>query len=159
MHVLTAAMNAHPPALTLLLSHGFTLKTLGGDESVDTWIAESSKVRLAAADPLALLGLAALWQAHGRSWREVRGGAILYGRLLDGESVSQDAVEVRSAVGRDLVAEPVPQLASAGAVQFVAGDVESGEAGQVWGFGDRRGTVRADLARVQVQILQAGGVR
>ena len=91
MHVLTAAMNAHPPALTLLLSHGFTLKTLGGDESVDTWIAESSKVRLAAADPLLLTRWRCSgWPPCGRrtAGHGVRSGEgdILYGRLLDGRA-------------------------------------------------------------------------
>ncbi len=87
MNVLTDAMNTYAPSLAQLRADGYTLHAEGGDESIDTWVATSHEVRLTASSPIALLGLAAMWRAHGPAWSTNRVDN-LYDRLLDGEIVA-----------------------------------------------------------------------
>lgn len=87
METLREAMNVYNPALDVLRSLGYCLfGEFERDEEVRVWIAERGDVRLSAASPLALLGLAMLWQQRGANWR--RGPNLpLYDRILDGERI------------------------------------------------------------------------
>lgn len=94
MEVLSEAMNTCNPALGALLMQGYCLRAEldGGEDPPSAWIAERPDVRLSASTPLALLGLAMLWQQHGPRWQaaknpHIHDSAHLYERLLDGETI------------------------------------------------------------------------
>lgn len=88
MEVLSEAMNAYDPALETLQSQGYSLfGEFEGEDGAQTWIAERTDVRLSAGTPLALLGLAALWNERGVEWRR-RDVPSLYNRIVDCERIT-----------------------------------------------------------------------
>lgn len=87
MEILSEAMNVYSPALEVLRAQGFCLfGEFDCDDETKAWIAERPDVRLSAGTPIALLGLAMLWQQRGVDWAKGN-GSRLYDRLLDGERI------------------------------------------------------------------------
>ena len=86
MEILSEAMNTYDPALEVLHSQGYHLSGDFDEDRNQTWVAERGDIRLSGGTPLALLGLAMLWQCRGTNWRR-RTGTSLYDRILDGEMV------------------------------------------------------------------------
>ena len=66
------AMNTHNPALVTLRAKGYELWLEVAEDEADpshTWWARQSRREFAAASPLGLLGLVALWEHRGDDWR------------------------------------------------------------------------------------------
>lgn len=83
------AMNTWAPALAILSSRGCTLRAEHDEsEDITTWTAQIGSITLVASNPLALLGLLALWEAKGEEWSTQAEGRILYDRLLDGDVIA-----------------------------------------------------------------------
>jgi hypothetical protein len=68
---LADAANTLVPAYLALLQRGFSVSRESGssDDSEAWWIAEDADRRFVAADPLALLGLVALYETRGSEWQ------------------------------------------------------------------------------------------
>ena len=89
MQLLSQAMNTYTPALLCLQKIGYELRAVDDDDGEDQtiWIAENAEVRLSAFDPLALLGLASLWQMRGKDWSKGHEEQSLYDLLMDGQVI------------------------------------------------------------------------
>lgn len=84
---LAEAMNTYTPCLAVLVVKGFKVSAEFPEDKSADWCADNGQVRLAASSPVALLGLAALWEARGQNWRKGKNEPNLYDRVLEGETI------------------------------------------------------------------------
>jgi hypothetical protein len=85
--VLTEAMNTYNSCLAVLVEKGFKVSAEFPEDKSADWRADNGQVCLAASSPVALLGLAALWEARGEYWRQKNEDPGLYDRVLEGASI------------------------------------------------------------------------
>jgi hypothetical protein len=91
MTKLSEAMNCYNPALYVLVAWGYTC-WMEYDEidATSTWMARQGDVQLSASNPLALIGLAAIWKERGRGWSKTSSEPDLYTGALDGSEIRAD---------------------------------------------------------------------
>jgi hypothetical protein len=85
--VLSEAMNTYTPCLSTLVGKGFRVTADFFDDKPADWYADNGQVRLAASSPVSLLGLAALWESRGESWRKGSEEPDLYHHILEHKSL------------------------------------------------------------------------
>lgn len=83
---LAEAMNTYDPALLVLQEKGYRLHSELGDPDSEwaDWIATKDDRQFIATDPLALLGLVAIWEQRGDAWQKKPDEAQVYDKLVAG---------------------------------------------------------------------------
>jgi len=80
------AFNTHNPALITLAEKGYRLWIQPSNEEAETeigfWCASIDDTEFIAGDPLALLGLVAIWEHRGAEWKR-SDDADLYDTLVE----------------------------------------------------------------------------
>lgn len=85
--VLSEAMNTYSPCLSALVAKGFRITADFPQDKPSDWYADNGQVRLTASSPVALLGLASLWESRGEKWKKRSDEPDLYDQVLEGKSI------------------------------------------------------------------------